>query len=220
MDLKQDLLNKREEIQKLRKLIKDCNHQISVYKDEMQTILTEIPTEQLTRSILNDLYWNFPEIKVLTLAKIKNTSQPKFLKNEIDPLPLLKCSACGYITAAISRDDISHIKQSHEKGSLRCPSCDPLPEFDYGKVFEDNKKRLTELQKMPYQEYLKTPEWNETRKAHLKRSGYKCQLCNKGNAVLNVHHRTYERKGSEWARDLIALCEDCHKIFHENRKLH
>ena len=65
-----------------------------------------------------------------------------------------------------------------------------------------------------YANYLKTKVWNETRKKKLKESGYKCQLCSKTDTELHVHHNTYERIGNEEMSDLIVLCEDCHKKFH------
>jgi 5-methylcytosine-specific restriction endonuclease McrA len=67
---------------------------------------------------------------------------------------------------------------------------------------------------MPYKEYLKTPEWQATRKAAIKRAGYRCQLCNRTNVPLDVHHRTYERLGEELKDDVIALCNDDHAKFH------
>lgn len=73
--------------------------------------------------------------------------------------------------------------------------------------------RQQELRTMPYAEYLLTPEWQETRRAALKRAGFACQVCNTGER-LHVHHRTYERRGAELARDLIVLCGPCHALYH------
>lgn len=79
--------------------------------------------------------------------------------------------------------------------------------------------RVQELRSMPYKDYLKSPEWNRTRIAALKRAGFTCQICNADNTVLNVHHRTYERLACERPADLIVLCQPCHEIFHTNGKL-
>jgi hypothetical protein len=51
------------------------------------------------------------------------------------------------------------------------------------------------------------------------KAGFRCQVCNAYGVQLNVHHRTYERRGAEWDTDLIVLCHDCHEIFHTNGKL-
>lgn len=65
-----------------------------------------------------------------------------------------------------------------------------------------------------YKDYLKTYDWNETRKIVLKEANYKCQLCGAKNVKLNVHHNTYENIGHEYREDLVVLCDDCHKKFH------
>lgn len=65
-----------------------------------------------------------------------------------------------------------------------------------------------------YKDYLKTYDWNETRKIILKEANYKCQLCGAREVRLNVHHNTYENIGNEHREDLVVLCDDCHKKFH------
>jgi 5-methylcytosine-specific restriction endonuclease McrA len=77
---------------------------------------------------------------------------------------------------------------------------------------------LNKLKVLPYHEYLQTPHWIKLRDEHLKRSKYRCQICNK-SGKLNVHHRTYERKGEEDYNDLVTLCEDCHILFHNQGKI-
>ncbi len=75
-------------------------------------------------------------------------------------------------------------------------------------------QRIRELRSMPYEEYLKTPEWASKRDQALKRDGYCCRACN-SSEKLQVHHRTYERRGNEDLNDLTTLCNDCHEHFHE-----
>jgi hypothetical protein len=75
------------------------------------------------------------------------------------------------------------------------------------------------LKHMNYQEYLKTPHWLSTREKARIRAHNRCQICNSDERQLQVHHRTYERRGEELPEDLIVLCDECHKIFHENGKL-
>ncbi len=79
-------------------------------------------------------------------------------------------------------------------------------------------ERIAVLRAMPYAEYLKTQEWIRRRMVKLEISEYRCQLCN-SSEDLNVHHRTYERLGCEKMGDLLVLCRDCHKLFHERRML-
>ena len=83
-----------------------------------------------------------------------------------------------------------------------------------------NNDRLHELQTMPYEQYLLTPEWQERRQLMLERAGHRCQICN-SSSDLQVHHRTYERRGNEnlgdatTAGDLTVLCQSCHEKFHD-----
>jgi hypothetical protein len=70
-----------------------------------------------------------------------------------------------------------------------------------------------------YHDYLNTEHWKETSRNAKERAGNRCQVCNSRSERLNVHHRTYERKGFERPEDLICLCESCHGIFHKNSKL-
>jgi len=69
-----------------------------------------------------------------------------------------------------------------------------------------------------YHEYINSKEWkNKSATIKLDR-GYRCQLCHvSGYAkTLHVHHNTYERIGIEDENDLVVLCCDCHKLFHDN----
>jgi 5-methylcytosine-specific restriction endonuclease McrA len=83
---------------------------------------------------------------------------------------------------------------------------------------KSKKDRILDLQAMPYPEYLQTPEWQSKRQKALRFAGFRCQICNSPDS-LNVHHRTYERKGHERLGDLIVLCQDCHATFHANGEL-
>lgn len=69
-----------------------------------------------------------------------------------------------------------------------------------------------------YQEYLKSEKWQEIRAVKLKEAKNRCQVCNRAYR-LQVHHRTYERIGSEDLSDLTVLCATCHSIFHKNGRL-
>ncbi|MHB1950213.1 MAG: HNH endonuclease signature motif containing protein [Acidiferrobacteraceae bacterium] len=70
------------------------------------------------------------------------------------------------------------------------------------------------LKAMPYRSYLRTSHWSRVRDAALKRAEYRCALCNAG-APLQVHHRTYARRGAERPYDVIVLCASCHDTFHK-----
>lgn len=67
---------------------------------------------------------------------------------------------------------------------------------------------------IPYDEYLQTDHWKQTRQAALKRAKHKCQLCNSKDS-LNVHHNNYDCLFHEKESDLIVLCKNCHSKFHD-----
>ena len=70
--------------------------------------------------------------------------------------------------------------------------------------------------KVDYDEYIKSPEWEETYRKAKERAGYRCQLCNRKRSysTLHTHDRTYERLGLEFDEDLIVLCQKHHGKFH------
>lgn len=83
-------------------------------------------------------------------------------------------------------------------------------EFHEGRLLPDGRDKLKSI---PYSEYLRTAHWKGVREYALLRAGYRCQLCNSAGP-LEVHHRTYQGKGSEDYRDVVALCRACHSKFH------
>ena len=75
-------------------------------------------------------------------------------------------------------------------------------------------QREKQLREMPYQDYLRTPEWNYRRREMVKNAERRCERCGRYSPSLNVHHRTYERLGNELAEDLEVLCAGCHSREH------
>lgn len=81
------------------------------------------------------------------------------------------------------------------------------------------RERMNNLETMPYSMYLKTPHWQEMRLGALRRARNRCELCN-NTRWLDVHHKTYERRGHELESDLIVLCRNCHEKFHDKLPNH
>jgi hypothetical protein len=77
------------------------------------------------------------------------------------------------------------------------------------------------LVRVNYGEYIVSPEWREKAEAAKEAAGQRCQVCNvsRDRSTLDTHHRTYERLGHEEPGDLVVLCRDCHRLFHENGRL-
>ena len=64
-----------------------------------------------------------------------------------------------------------------------------------------------------YARYLRSSQWKKKAQKVRQRDHFKCKLCGKPGYI--VHHKTYERVGHEWMRDLITVCEACHKSIHQ-----
>lgn len=76
------------------------------------------------------------------------------------------------------------------------------------------------MTKSEYAKLLLTVEWNEVRKAVLKRDHYCCKKCGMGNQRLSVHHKVYLEGKMPWEvpmKYLESLCDRCHEAAHEGR---
>lgn len=92
---------------------------------------------------------------------------------------------------------------------------------DQAKILQeelDTAQRVIEQRALPYSEYLKSDHWQAQRRQALERADGRCQVCN-GDSNLDVHHRTYVRRGAELPNDLTVLCRDCHSTFHDHGRL-
>lgn len=139
----------------------------------------------------------------------------------------VKCERCKVNIEARSRTHLDEIIKGKavryaEGWKIVCDNCrveifaerkSETP--SYADYLQAKARRYHNLATMPYCDYLQTPEWQATRKRKLKQANYKCQVCNTNGKTLDVHHRTYERRGNERDADLIVLCRDCHSTFHE-----
>lgn len=68
-----------------------------------------------------------------------------------------------------------------------------------------------------YHKYLKSEEWAEFRKLIFEWRGRKCQLC-LTERNLHLHHMTYKRLGKEDPRDVLIVCDKCHKFIHDEHE--
>lgn len=83
-------------------------------------------------------------------------------------------------------------------------------------------KRVLQLRKMPYSQYLNTEHWQVLREAIYCRDGYQCADCGAGNNIkyLEAHHCTYTNRGNESLNELTTLCRDCHEERHTLREVY
>jgi len=123
------------------------------------------------------------------------------LKKESAHRPITRpCDICGKPFAS-KNDKAAHMMIT---GKLR--------------VCDDCRQQGARTQ-LTYSEYLKTDHWKARRLKALALGENKCRVCGVESGRLEVHHNTYERLGHERDADLVVLCRDCHKLFHDNGNL-
>jgi len=178
-------------------------------------------------------YWMAPEVNVSSLAEaVLGSADTYRLRQEIDMVSAgVDCDRCQEPIVFSSRtalqQSLNQLRKNRsawaEGYRVVCDDCREAIFEARNQIYKAREAawqtRLNELRTMPYREYLRTPEWQERRKRHLKSAGFRCQVCNAGDTVLDVHHRTYERRGNENYKDLLVLCRGCHKIFHREGRL-
>lgn len=185
-------------------------------------LIGRLEETDLTVEEVADIYWRFDKVPMAALGEQKEV----WAAAEAHPYWSWRCEGCGAEVFLKTRAEKLHrMKAGGETLRLRmppgqldlCPDCGAAEAAERNAAWaaqrEDWLDRARHLRVMPYREYLLTPEWQERRKAALKRAGYKCQVCNRSRQ-LHTHHRTYERRGAELARDLIVLCDECHALYH------
>jgi hypothetical protein len=175
--------------------------------------------EQIRRA--SQLYWNVPEVPVsvisLVLLGLPNASS-KLVALLGPGGATIPCASCGSEMAATSRTAIADSKRGGRFIHKRCRGCENSEQVSVASRWAADERarieRVAALRTMPYREYLLTEEWLETRNRKLRQARYRCQLCNT-SGLLNVHHRTYERRGCEDMADLTVLCRPCHAKHHD-----
>lgn len=206
---------------------------IKKLQEQANLLVSEISKEPNKLELATYLYWFFPEIRAKELAQatIGENNIHKFLETIGSIKANIHCDICNSKILIKSRSQLS--EQSKRANSetaswaegykVLCEDCQTKVMVQRHQNYRETEKARTEhleqLKNMPYKDYLKTTEWKERRIKHLKSAGYRCQVCNSPQQPLDVHHRTYERRGQEYYKDLIVLCRDCHSKFHEYGKL-
>lgn len=199
-------------------------------------IAREIPEHTDRIEAARYLCWMFQEISSTAIAEGLLGVHPSQMRGIVGPaIGPIQCDRCStpmaFRTRAHFKEVITNVRKFRLKGHapyaegyvVLCDRCweevHQVRHEQFEAEWAKREARLNQLTKMPYSEYLQTPEWQERRKQHLKSSGYRCQVCNSTGVVLNVHHRRYERRGKEYYKDLLTLCETCHELFHREGRL-
>jgi len=192
-------------------------------------IASQIANKEELRKAADYLYWKVPEVPTSVINNDLLGADPDLFRSEA--IGTLTCERCGNPIVFRSRTHMKDVMDTIKKDRIRyaegytalCDLCrqeiQAEREIQFKKNMTAYRERLRELKTMPYYEYLQTPEWKQRRQRHLRSANYRCQVCNANGVSLNVHHRTYERRGEEHYKDLIALCQGCHELFHREGRL-
>jgi 5-methylcytosine-specific restriction endonuclease McrA len=198
--------------------------QIRESKDQLKSMIARVQiSNEEFKSWIFQMYWNTdgntPILRSLVKRRLGDAHHTWTAL--IEGSTEWPCSKCGTKVKRTFSSKSAFKSAKSRRYPFLCPVCEQernaeseARHADYQRRVTQLQDRIVELRAMPYAEYLQSPEWNETRKAALKRAGYKCQLCN-SNGQLHVHHKTYEHLGNEYAKDLITLCADCHAKIHD-----
>ena len=222
-----------EEKRRREKTIKEMEVSINELKKQANSLVLEISKEHERIEIATYLYWLSPEINAneLSQAILGCKNIHRFLRSISSATTNIGCDRCGVSIEVTSRaqlsEQIKRAKGNHiywpEGYKAICKTCEDeimsVRREQWQEYERIRNARFLELKKMKYQDYLQTPEWKERRQKHLKSAGFRCQICNSSEQPLDVHHRTYERRGNEYYKDLIVLCRNCHSTFHESGKV-
>jgi 5-methylcytosine-specific restriction endonuclease McrA len=178
-------------------------------------------------ALFSELYWALPDVGAQILAGLFGRMYHGG-QRELKPSPVgtgVHCVTCGSELMAESRTALAKIQGEARRAAdagyrgISCAECEKSRRTAFDAAWMERHKKEVErwrnLRSMPYSLYLKTPEWQTTRAAALKRARYACQLCKNTNTILDVHHNTYDRRGSEWPSDLLVVCRDCHGKHHD-----
>ncbi len=103
-----------------------------------------------------------------------------------------------------SKSKSSYFQWLEENGYGDVDDIGKPSQANHRQTMQSSVSKMQTPRTMPYREYLHTDHWQQVRHAALARAGHRCQLCNSSHR-LEVHHRTYTRRGVEQDSDVIAL---------------
>jgi len=97
------------------------------------------------------------------------------------------------------------------------------PDIEYCKNATSEEKFLQFLDyykglpfKDIYKKYNETLDWKRKRDNKFRSANWKCEKC-KGRNKLQVHHKNYKKWFDVTMKDLIVLCDKCHREEHPDK---
>lgn len=78
-----------------------------------------------------------------------------------------------------------------------------------------NKKQKLRETVRSYKSYINSKLWTKRKNRFFRRYGKQCSCC-KSTRFVQLHHKVYTGiYGNEPDHHLIAMCSNCHKLFHD-----
>ena len=219
-------------IEKLNLLIKikdECKKKYEEAKQEIENFPKNISSDEISQDdrlkLCKFLYWNNPGIPVNIMIKellgLKFHEITNYLKNDYNDI---KCEKCSELVIFKSKQNYKDFIKYNKGLCNKCEEIERKNKIEYdlkhnAELLLEYNKKVNILKSMNYKDYLKTEHWMKIRIKSLNNAKYSCQICNNKKCQLDVHHKTYERRGEEKYNDLIVLCRDCHSLFHSQGKI-
>lgn len=205
-----------DQIQALKEKVKAAKQKA---EDVTSLSLKSAKTAEDEFDVASTVYWRFDDIvAAVVICRHFGVSYQKISDRVGVAVMKKSCRDCGKEKDFYAASRTSY-KQMVNSPHFLCENCMAKYQAQNAAAAEQYRAYIEQLRTMPYKQYLQTEHWQILRTKMLKRAKFRCQVCNASNQSLQVHHRTYERRGNEEYSDLIVLCAGCHKTFHENGKV-
>jgi len=213
---KLDSLNKKlEEIEETKIYLKELEKSLSDITKKFKDY-----SEEEIIEIANYLYWNVSQIKSKVIAEELLNMTIRGLLKIIKPFESnIKCKLCNTSLFCKSRNELTYNRNNKFFICKKCREQRNEERIKTRDIETSNRnKNINYLKNLQYSEYLQSKHWRHFRENVLKRSNYRCSICNTDNNI-HVHHRTYENRGHENYEDVIVLCGNCHHLFHKTKHI-
>ncbi|WP_322489409.1 hypothetical protein [Chloroflexus sp.] len=217
------------DIEEMEEAIRVLKERVSQIPGEMSE---QLGSDEARIAAARYLYWMTPDVPTQAIGYgLCGLGRNKLVELIGAAQVNIPCNRCKRPLLVRNRTHMLEITNAIKRGGRRfgrgytflCDACQKaMIEERYAwhqQIQQAQSERLRQLKTMPYAEYLASEEWKARRKRHLRSVGYRCQVCNTQGVVLDVHHRTYQRRGEEHYTDLLALCRTCHDLFHREGRL-
>lgn len=180
----------------------ECDDDEDLRYDTQDRLVAYLTENTPDSRFIAPIYWQTP-LEEVCIAKLFGFENPDdLIASGLAGLRTVAwCAQCNGRIDVQTRAERTKVSDRLELLPVTCNSCEKS------------------LRTMVYSRYLATPYWQNLRQVALEQAGHRCSLCDLEESSLDVHHRSYERRGHESREDILALCRGCHSTFHRHRSL-